>query len=524
MSRGSLQGLAAERIYAEKLGGRYVDLAIDLRTDSEDKDCQSLLEVGGRWDKEAGDWCGDAETCVVWHLQAAQYDAARWYADWLAAHITGVNDPAAEAISALFYGGRRGGKSDLGVRALAIFAVAVQGSLCWAISPTQEETDELKQVLDSTLPLSWYQYSESSATYTLWNGTRIRLMSGFKPASLKRGRVDFWLMNEGQRFNRAAYPILAAPLADEGGLGIVTANPPDEPKGRWVMDVHEKGDVAGWRLFEFDNRKNRHTDWTLLEQLRDNPAVSAEEFEREIMGKFIPIGDVVFHAWNARENVRPEPDLGRTTPDFCKKHLGRAFERIAVCDFQILPHMVATIWETYRGPDGTDLLWCVDCVLVEKGDEDDLIDGLEALGLDPATTAVIGDASGEFQEGKRTPGRGSFDHFRKRGWSHLYYPDAKTKKNPDIIATVRVANGLMRNAAGVRRLFVSPDNHYVIGACSKWAMHNGMPKKKSPYAHIGDTIRYFVWRFFPRRAARKRFEYNKVERKRSKRERDLDLI
>lgn len=510
-SRRSVRQLAVERLYSEQLGERYVDLAVELREWGAGG--ALVLDVGGRWDKHLGGWVGEAAHVVRWHVQPAQYEAAHWFADWLEAFVAGKPLAGAEDVRTLLCtGGRRGGKSDFMVKALSAFAVAVPDSIVWLVSEVQEETDELKSVLDISLPLEWYRYSETNEVYQLWHGSRLMLLSGYKPTSLKRGRVDMWGMNEGEKFPRRAYTILRAPLADKRGLGIITANPPDEPKGQWVMDAH---DVAlaghrGWKLFEFVNRKNVTIDWASLESMKNDPAISEEEYRREILGEFIPIGDLVFHSWSPRlwdgvlrvGNIREVPELGRATEQFTRKMLGRAFGQIVVTDFQWHPHMAATIWDVYRDEALGWLLWIVDECVVEHGSEHDLIDALEERDLKPENCAVIGDASGEWQDAERTKGRGSFDVFRARGWKHLYLPDAKAKRNPDLIATVRVVNGLMRSAEGDRRLFSVPANVHTNTALARWENRHGVPYKRSPYAHLGDTVRYFCWRFFPRKVRR----------------------
>ena len=119
-----------------------------------------------------------------------------------------------------------------------------------------EEYEELKRALDGLLDPSWYRYLDSDAVYRFWNGSSIALVSGYNPSSLKRGRIDMALLNEGQRFPEKAYTMVRAPIADTSGLVVITANPPDEPKGRWVLDMYDraKAGLSTVKLFEFDPR------------------------------------------------------------------------------------------------------------------------------------------------------------------------------------------------------------------------------------------------------------------------------
>lgn len=530
--RGSIQALAIERLYHSD-ERRYSDLAIEVRewVPPEKRGKvrgKTILEVGGRWDREERDWAGDAEEVVVWYVQPAQYEAARWFARWLESYIAGERLEDAPGVAAvLAAGGRRGGKSVWGVMAALLMSVAVRGRIAWCISPTQDETAELKDVIDQLARPEWGHYDETHEIYYLWNGSRIELKSGYKPATLKRGRVDFWLMNEGQHFPSRAYTILRAPLADTRGLGYIAANPPDEPRGQWLLDMYEhaKTGTDTVKLFEFDAELNPTIDYSVLESMRREPGVTDEDFRREVKGEFIPIGDIVFYAYSSKFNVVPRPELlgDDGARRFTQEQLGRPFSRIVVADFQKIPHMAATIWAPFwddRINDWAHLM--VDEVVLAEATEDDLIDGIEALGYSTDTTAVIGDASGEWQDAERTKGRGSFDVFRRRRWRHLYVPDRNSKRNPDVIATVRVVNGLMRNAEGQRRIYVSSHCVHSVRALGRWENRNGAPHKRSDFAHIGDTVRYYAWRFYAPRPKRRPWSYERIELPKSKRQRDLE--
>lgn len=529
MSRRGLQGRAAELLYGAETGDRYVDMAIDLR---EWDGMTSILEVGGRWDRQEHDWIGDAATRAIWRVQPAQYEAAYWLRDWLQAYAEGQRmSDFGDVYALICEGGRAAGKSDFGVRALAIFAIAIRQRITWALSPVIEESDELRRVFESLLLPSWYQWLKSEKTWRLWNGSEIQLISGYNPSSLKRGRVDMWLMNEGQRFAKDAYLMARPRLSDTSGLGLITANPPREAKGRWILDFHDQaqaGTLPDVHLIEFDNRKNPTIDWRSLELLKDG--FGDRDYRREVLGEFIPIGDTVFYAWspNRQGNIRPRPEMGCTTRQITRKHLGREFDHVLGVDFQISPHMAALIAEFFHNEEdpADPLMWFTDEAVVE-GTEDDLLDLLELKGYHPDSTAVIADASGEWQDAERTKGKGSYDIFRRRGWKFIYTPDRKMKRNPIVIERVQATNARMcsaregPNGKKYRRMFAVPDLYHWNTAAKSWANRSGVPHKRSEYAHICDAGSYIVWRFFPRKHVKRLIEYRRIERTKSVRERDL---
>jgi hypothetical protein len=518
-------------------GDRYVDLQIDLR---EWDGVTRITRVGGRWDRQDRCWIGDGESQAVWRVQPAEYEVAYWFADWLFAYCAGKRLEGFEDIyTLLLQGGRDAGKTDIGVRMCAMFAVACRDRIIWDLSPVKDENAELIRNMEWVLPGAWFHWLKSEQTWRLWNGSEIQLLSGYDPSSLKRGRVDMFLMNEGQRFHKDAYLMTRPRLADTSGLGIITANPPRKAIGQWIADFHQGAQSKALRdihLIEMDNRKNPTVDWRSLELLRDS--FGEDDYRREILGEFIPIGDRVFYAWapsTTHGNVRPMPELGDITGKITRAHLGREFEHVIGMDFQVAPHMAAVVQKFFTNPnDPTDpLQWLVDEAVVE-GTEDDLVDYLEAKGYEPATTAIVADASAEWQRTKRdgtqvkwvTSGGGSWDCLRRRGWRNIYTPDRRMKRNPPIIERVQATNARMcsarRSEAPYRRLFSVPENRQTNAALNSWENRSGVPYRRSEFAHLCDAVSYPVWRFFPRVLASASVTYKRIKRKRSERERDLD--
>jgi hypothetical protein len=514
---------------------RYVDLAISIREDGDSN--ARILEVGGEWDRRDLCWSGDASSAVIWRLQPAQYEIGYWLAEWFAAYSAKV--PAGERAPSLrdiyavmFEGGRGGGKSDLAVRALTAFAVAFQGRISWAVSPSQEETAELATTIRNLIPISdsypapgcWAVYRDRPHfEFSLWNGSSIRLLSGYKPGTLKRGRVDMWLMNEAQRFPKKAYTMIRPRLADTSGLGIMACNPPDSSIGTWLGNFHDDAvarKIPDVRVFYVDPKRNPKIDYRSLELLR--PSFGEDDFRREILGEFIPVGDFVNYAWSDLQNILPRPDLGNITAKFTELHLGTAFGCVLGMDFQKTPYHVAEPALFYGDMDDAHL-WFMPGITAE-GTEDDLLDALEAAGYDKDRCAIIADASGEWQDAERTKGGGSYDMLRKRGWRHIFRPDRRMKKNPSIAERTKAFNARICSSTGVRRVFAVPQALDSNRATKLWENKNGYPNKRSDYAHVCDARAYVVWRFWPRHAPRDRVAFERVEKVSSSRLRDLENL
>lgn len=528
MARASLLAQSIARLLeAEQTSERYVDLCIVLRVHGTGEE---LVRVGGRWDRRLRRYVGPAKRGRVITVHQGQVKAARWFATWLRCRRSGDWSGFRRVWSAMFVGGRRGGKSHLACVALCMFALEAPGSNAWAVSPTQEETEELERAIRAILPREWFSYrGDPKFEFKLHNGFTIRMLSGHKPRALKRGGVAFALYNEGQNMTKKGFVQLRGATADSGGLTVIAANPPDDPIGLWIEEMYEKARAGKIRseAFDFDPRDNPFIEYASLEDLQDE--VDDHTYRREVLGEFVPIGNVVFHAWSDAFSIRDVPeDFIDITAEFTKKHLGRAFGHLVGMDFDKTPHMAAVILKIYRDPadkDETPLVWIVDEVVVEDADEDDLIDGLElpadgarcpccvAAGRDgyrgwieegddaarPVVCGVIPDASGEWQDSTRTKGRGSWDWLRKRRWKYLYKPDSKMEKNPEITERVKVGNALLKARSGRRRLYSCKHNEKTNRALKYWEIRNGVPYKRSDYSHICDAVTYPCWRLFPRR-------------------------
>ena len=542
-----------------------VDMAISLRVCDVDVDGtearyrpetdEILIEVGGRWNRRHKKWdVNDAESVKIVRVPRGgdQEVAARWFAEWLSRAAIGSRGPHWDGFrrvwTVLLEGGRRGGKSYMAVVALCMYAVAVPRQLCWAISPTQEETDELEQAIREQLPRAWYTFRGGGAgkplQFRLPNGSRLLCLSGHKPRALKRGRVDMALYNEGQNMYRAGWVQLRGAVADRGGLVVITANPPDAEIGRWVEEVHERGRAGKIKaeVFKMTAKTNPFVEMKSLEDMADeNDDLT---YRREVLGEFVPIGDIVFHAWSDAESVRDVPaGWIDVTQDVTKRHLGRAFDYVIGMDFQATPHMVAIVFQFYRdptdvldaaNPDANLITVVVDEIVVEDADENDLVDGLECgrpdlmsgqvqllnpegtvlaelgdratkivgrvdgQGYDPNRCGVVMDASGFDQDGAHNRGRTSENWLKNRGWRWLYKPARDSGRNPDIVERHKVTNSRLKSASGRRRMFVLPHCVRVVKAMRAYELINGVPKRKSAYSHVCDGVSYPIYRFFAR--------------------------
>jgi hypothetical protein len=537
---------------------RHVDLAISLRLCDVEEDAhgnprwkvetdEELIEIGGTWDRRTKSWSDDARRVRVIRLHRGQEPAGRWLVEWLSRRALGKKGPhwaapmkhkPSEAFrrvwSLLLLGGRRGGKSHLACVALVMFAVMVPRARICAVSPTQEETDELEQAIRELMPRRWYKLrgggAGKSLQFRLANGARILCLSGHKPRALKRGKFDLALYNEAQNMYRAGWWQLRGAIADTGGLVVLAANPPDAEIGRWIEDLYERARAKKnfVELFEISPELN---PWVERQALKDFEADANDPiaYAREIEGKMTPIGDIVFHSWSS-ENIQDPPEhYIDVTAEVTKRVLGRAAGYVVGMDFQRDPHNAAAVLKFFRDPEAPDptriIPWVVDEVVLDDSDEYQLLDALEAKQrwqrggaregqgyrgwiepdddkATPVHCAVVMDASAWWQDSAHAKGKQSDRILASRRWTHLYRPQppyedgTPRRANPDVVERCKVTNAQLMNANRVRRMFVASSCPRTVRGMKNWPNKNGAPDRRSVFAHVCDAVSYPIFRFF----------------------------
>lgn len=583
MSRAALSQAVAILLEREQQDSTSrVDLCISIRVCDVDTSGASpryvpdtdeeLIEVGGVWNKRARRWePGESDSLMVIRIPrgSEQEPAARYLAEWFRRMAIGPKGDHwtdfDRVWTLLLEGGRRGGKSHLSIVALATYAIMVPGSLVWAVSPTNDETDELEQALRSMLPGDWYTFrgggGNRASTFRLANGSRILLISGHKPRALKRGKVDLVLYNEGQNMSRAGWVQLRGAVADNGGMVIVACNPPDSEIGRWIEELHELARARKIRALAF-HMTAATNPFVQAESLEDMAGeVDDLTYRREVRGEFVPIGDVVMHAWSDSLSVLDVVPAHwiDVTAEETRRELGHAAGYVTGMDFQQTPHMPACVSKLFKDPQSETpdevIPVYVDEVVREDANEDDLIDGLEILPrwqhkaervdgtfyhgapgveaaqlgavFDPAASpvhcAVVMDASAWWQDGAHTKGRTSDRKLRSRGWVWLFKPQKDSDRNPEIIERVKVTNARLKAAdlrdvagnvikQGRRRMFVLRHCTRTIKALRSWENKNGVPYRHSYFAHVCDAFSYPVFRFFGRVKLKSTAKYTPLNR------------
>lgn len=513
-------------------GERWIDLGLVVETPSG----ETILDVGGRWDRRTKEYVGEAEHVRTLTVHPGQVEACKFFAGWLDRYQRGDHLPPDERFySLILSGGQRAGKSWLGVCVFAAaFAIAVPGSYVWIVCPTDSDFEEVEDMIEATLPAEWFTYQKTKARIEVGNGARIVFRSAHKPESLKKGRCDLPIMNECQQQLEKAFAICRARIADTGGMVIGCANPPDTFKGEWVGDWVAEAD-SGQRQakhFWLDPFDNPHIDHAPLRALQNE--LDPRTFDSEVLGKFLSIGDAVFYNWDRLLNEvtlgrlaeRLEvTDLREITHEVTRHVFGKQYDRVLGVDVQRRPmaSIELRFFENPLAPLGSKgdawWRWCIAVVTNEvilEGDEADLaLEWLE-VGWEPDKTMIICDASAKWQFAERDPtkvqrlreeikGRGSWDVFRTMGFKNLRNPDPSMERNPELIERIRATTARIRTkvAGPYGQVFFYALAHCKLTckAIRSWPNLHGKPSRSSKHAHVGDAVTYPMHHIFTRRVS-----------------------
>lgn len=481
-----------------------------------------ILRAGGVWDHFLHGWVMDgaerraASVPLVLDLQESQIAFAVWWASVL---LRWRNGEPLDVSAALMIGGRRAGKTWLGNMALWAlildrpFLSDGSKAIGWQISVTFREKEEIDRQVKELIPQSWYTFAAAANVYTLAHGPTITNLSARNPQSLRRGRGDVLFLNECQKMHRRAFVNALPATADRGGILLMAANPPteDDTLGEWIYEIYDaaqeaktKNEVPPVLIQDFSWTENKAINAVARARVAAAiRVVSPEAAEADEQGVVKPVGLRACWAFDRRVHVQALPDGPDITEDYTRSRTREGYPYLAGSDFQNRPYHCMIIYKIF-GSIERPILHAMD-VIMTTGDEDDLIDDLEQAGYGNRDVLVIGDASGEIQDGihSRREGRTSYAYFRARGYKILPPREkigaaSKAAKNPDVHRSLNLTNTWLTDG----RYLVAPDLDPVISAlknCKAKRTDGGLRPADRKWGHLVDCARYPTWWCTPAR-------------------------
>lgn len=482
-----------------------------------------ILSAGGVWDHFLHGWVMDgaerraASAPLVLDLQESQVAWGRWFATVLLRWRRGEK---LDVSAALACGGRRSGKTwllNMCLWAMILDTPAlVDGSAAigWMVSVSFREYEEIGRQIKEIIPVEWFTFAAAQNKYQIANGGAITNLSARNPQSLRRGKGDVLFLNEAQKMHRRAFVNALPATADRGGLLMLAANPPteDDIYGEWIYELYDaaaeakaKGEVPPVLVHDFDWTENRAIDSVARARVAAAiRIVSPEAAEADEQGVVRPVGLRALWAFDRAAHVRPlPPDEEDITEQYTAQHrlLRKAYPYLAGGDFQKSPHNALSMFKIF-GTIERPILYVVD-VFTIYGDEDDLIDEIEAAGYGTGDVAIIGDSTGGYQDCSHNfaSGRTSFSFFQNRKYKILGVreprdPKSKSGTNPNVARSLTQTNTWIKDG----RFFIVEGLDPAIEVakrCKAKKKDGGLYPADWTHGHVLDTWRYPIYWLTP---------------------------
>lgn len=498
---------------------RYIDLCIIWKRKLTG---EVIYKAGGKWDNINKCWSTEPATRgKIIELTEPQYGPALKAAYWMQEFKAGRSR---DYFSLFLFGNRAGGKTYLA--SVVLFSLLIDfplmgnsSTIAWQVSPSHSQRDELDRNIKEIFPFDgeWYRYVEHPKhEYRFVNGATLVNISGDDADSLKRGRVDFLLINEAQKMKATVSSFGIGRLKDKGGFGLFTSNPPTSKKAEWIYNLYEdykeetvKGNTYPIQFMNLDSKDNVFIDKKVSTQIDKiiriiDPISSAADID----GLIKPIGDRAYWNWDKKIHIKEPPIATREFPDITERYTqanyGKKFPYIAGVDFQNMPYHMSVVFKIF-GTMEKPVFWAVDEIKSESEEsEDEFLDSFDESYTNKEVL-FVGDCSGNWQDGthkKYNQEKPSFSYFQNRKWEITTPTKKKSStsrfpKNPPIEQRV----GLINKMLGSGQFFVSEKCETLIYSFKECKL---IPKRTGPgfkpdriYSHATDACGYVVWYVVP---------------------------
>jgi len=370
--------------------------------------------------------------------------------------------------------GRRFGKTHLGIRELCKSAATIPGSINWAICPSYRMAKAIwwTQIKEKLNKLRWIESSnEAELTIRLKNGSQIALKGCDNPDSLRGLGLDFVIFDEFQDSPKEAFTEVIRPaLSDKKGRAMFTGTP--KGVGSWSHELFTRAlNEKDWAAWQFTTIDGGMVDAEEIESARRD--LDEKTFLAEYMATFNTYSGTVAYNFSYKENVVPLPE-----PEMGWIHVG--------IDFNILP-MTAVIAQV-------------------KGQECHVFDELHMKGSNteevceelkhryPYSKIIAYPDPASRQKKTSAGGKTDFSILMNAGFTvkarHFHTP---------VRDRVNSLNAKLKNAAGLRTLFIDPKCKHTIDSLQRLSYIEGTNTidKNSGLDHQFDALSYMTDFLFP---------------------------
>lgn len=369
--------------------------------------------------------------------------------------------------------GRRFGKTFLGIREVCKSAATRPGSINWVICPSYRMAKQIwwTQIKEKLNDLRWIESSnEAELTIKLKNKSQIALKGCDNPDSLRGLGLDFVIFDEFQDSPKEAFTEVIRPaLSDKKGRALFTGTP--KGVGSWSHELFTRAlNEKDWAAWQFTTIEGGNVSEEEIEAARRD--LDEKTFLAEYCATFTTYTGVVAYNFDYKSNVKKleKPETGIV-------HIG--------IDFNILP-MTAVIAQI-KGSE----CHVYDEIRMEGSNTDELVDEIKARY--PYSKIVVYPDPASRQKKTSAGGKTDFSILMNAGFT----VKARAFHTP-VRDRVNGLNAKLKNAQGVRTLFIDPKCKHTIDSLQRLSYKEGTSiiDKDSGLDHQFDALTYmtdFIW-------------------------------
>jgi hypothetical protein len=379
--------------------------------------------------------------------------------------------------------GRRFGKTYLAVAKLIQTATSKAGSTSWYVAPTYKQAKMIAwKILKKHIPEeARSSCNEQELSIILKNGSEIALKGADNPDSLRGVALDLCVLDEFQDMDPTVWSSVIRPmLATTRGRAMFIGT----PKGYnhfYDMYMAANAKAANWIAYHFTAYEGGYIPLDELLAAKNDPTITEREFRQEWEASFENLTGRVFESFSRLSpggNIRAgEYAAGGTI------YMG--------LDFNVNPMTASFAYKS-----GKEVQFFSEIGL-RNSNTFEMVDATK--GRFPGKHILcFPDPSGDSRSTKAQVGETDYTILRKAGF------EVFTPGHPYNLADrINTTNGMLKNAAGVRRAFFDPvECKMLIKAFDGLCYKDGtkIPDKDSGLDHWTDNASYLLMGVAPMRS------------------------
>ena len=372
--------------------------------------------------------------------------------------------------------GRRFGKTHLSIRELAYHA-RIPNQEVWYVAPTYRQAKQIvwRKLKNKLQDLKWIKrINESELTIFLKNGSTIALKGADNADSLRGVGLDFLVCDEFADIDQEAwYEVLRPTLADKEGKALFIGTP--KGIGNWAHDLYTMAieNPQAWSSYQYTTIDGGNVKPEEIEAAKKD--LDERTFRQEFMATFETYAGRIYYSFDRKDNCIPPPENAINLDII---YIGM--------DFNIDP--MSAVVAVRNG----DSLYVIDEIRMFSSNTAEIVEEIKAR-YGRSKVFVYPDPAA--RQRKTSAGGATDVTILQNANFVVKVPNAHTPVRDRINAV----NSRLKDAKGIRRLFIHPKCKYTIEGLERQTYKEGtsQPDKDSGYDHMNDALGYMVDYLFP---------------------------